>query len=102
MKTVYFVLLALIATSFSKSQNGDIAQCVQDIQNSLEDIKTFAHDIRSHHYMQAIHEIIELVETVESEKEVCKDITKEEVIQYIFEHLPQDIKQCIADAAGLH
>lgn len=104
--TITFLLITVAAGAFSattgkKDPNGDVAQCVQDVQDSIHEIKAFAHDLRSHHYLQAVHDIKSFLEDLEDEKVVCEGITKEEIEKYIFEHLPADIKHCINDAAGL-
>ena len=94
-RSIVFIILALIAMS----KCGDVQQCVNDIQESLTDIVDAAKEIRSHHYLQAIEHVIDLVKTIEDEKEVCSGITKQQIEQWVFDHLPKDIQDCINAAA---
>jgi hypothetical protein len=74
MKFSAILLLALIGFAACQ-RNADLQKCVDDIQDSVGMIKSTAHDIQQHHYLQALHHIKQLVADVEDEHEVCANIT---------------------------
>lgn len=101
MKFSAILLLALIGFAACQ-RNADLQKCVDDIQDSVGMIKSTAHDIQQHHYLQALHHIKQLVADVEDEHEVCANITIQDLEKYIYDHLPEKDKECITAAATFY